>query len=136
MFKTIILIVLAGVVAVMGAAIIGLIARNLRQGEAFRQELAARLSRLRLQGALRIFGIDPARYLHTQAVADIEQHMQACAGCKETDRCDSTLYGGRPLEEFDFCPNYPALQGVKKMTGADQSPRTFDQRLKSFPSPG
>ena len=105
-------IIVLGVVS-LGAAIIWAITSNLRQGEAFRQKLGERLSRLRLHGALKRFGIDPPNYLHTQPIVDIEDQMRKCSSCEETERCDDKL--ARPVaeeEDFGFCPNDSELQRV------------------------
>jgi len=112
-FNVIALAVIVLAVIALGAAIIWAITSNLRQGEAFRQKLGERLGRLRLEGALKRFGIDPARYLHTQPIVGIEDQMRKCRTCEETVRCDDTL--AKPAfqeEDFAFCPNYPELQKV------------------------
>lgn len=111
MFNVIALAVIVLAVIALGAAIIWAITSNLRQGEAFRQRLGERLGRLRLEGALKRFGIDPARYLHTQPIVGIEEQMRRCSTCEETVRCDDAL-AKRAVQkdDFDFCPNYPELQ--------------------------
>lgn len=111
MFNVIALAVIALAVIALGAAIIWAITSNLRQGEVFRQKLAERLRRLRLQGALERFGIDPARYVHTQPIVSLEDQMRKCATCEETVRCDETL--AKPASkqgDLVFCPNYSELQ--------------------------
>lgn len=113
MFNVIALAVIVLAVITLGAAIIWAITSNLRQGEAFRQKLGERLGRLRLQAALKRFGIDPARYLHTQPIVDIAEQMRKCTACEETVRCDDTLAKHASREEdFVFCPNYSELQNL------------------------
>lgn len=113
MFNVLAVAVIVLAVIALGAAIIWAITSNLRQGEAFRQQLGERLGRLRLQGGLQRFGIDPARYLHTEPIVGIEDQMRQCRACEETARCDDTL--GKPAfqeEDFAFCPNYSKLQDM------------------------
>jgi hypothetical protein len=114
-FNVIALGVIVVAVITLGAAIIWAITSNLRQGEAFREKLGERLSRLRLQAALKRFGIDPARYLHTQPIIGIEEQMRKCTACGETVRCDDALDKHASQEEdFDFCPNYPELRKLAR----------------------
>lgn len=109
-FNVIAVATLVTVVMGLGAAIIWAITSNLRQGERFRQQLGERLDRLRLPGALRRFGIDPARYLHSQPITTIEDQMRKCRACEQTVRCDDTLATHVAPEDLAFCPNFPELQ--------------------------
>ena len=95
----------------MGVAIVWAVVRNLREGERDRQRLALRLKRLRLGGALPLLKIDPAEYLHTQPIAEIEKHMRQCEGCNDTERCDHALENQR-LDQIPECLNRPALDAI------------------------
>lgn len=87
------------------------IGNNKRHGDEFHKNLARRLQQLRLSRALRMFGVDPTRYLHSERVVDVERHMRNCAACEETERCETSLAdGNRSAEGFGFCPNYDELQ--------------------------
>jgi hypothetical protein len=124
-FNVIALALIVSAVIALGAAIIWAITSNLRQGEAYRQKLGERFARLRLGAALERFGLEPARYLHTQPIVSIEDQMRKCSTCEETARCDDTL--AKPTsrgEDFRFCPNYPELQ---KAAASFRSERRAEQ---------
>jgi hypothetical protein len=123
-FNTVALALIGGVLAVLGAAIIWAIATNLHQGEAFRNKLGEQLSGLRLARALRRFGIDPSRYLHTQPIVDIEEHMQRCRACKEVTECEHALDQHKPPEDFAFCPNYPELDHLRAKRHSERAAET------------
>lgn len=113
MFSTLSLIVIFLALAGTGAAIVWAIVRNLRQGERYRQRLLKRLKRLRLGGALPMFGIKPDEYLHTQPIVDIEEHMRLCKSCDVTESCDDALENRR-FEDFPSCVNYDSLQSISR----------------------
>lgn len=128
-FNVIAVAVIVLAVVGLGAAIIWAITSNLRQGEAFRQKLGERLGRVRLQGTLERFGIEPASYLHTQPIVGIEEQMRKCSSCEVTERCDDTL--AKPTarkEDFVFCPNYAELQHIAAQSHA-QRPRQHAEAL-------
>ena len=104
---------IVGLVAATGVAIVVAIIGNMREGEAYREQLAQRLGRLRLGRALVLFGVDPTRYLHTQRMVDIEDQMRGCVACAEITRCDDALERQRS-EDLSFCPNYDALTELGK----------------------
>jgi hypothetical protein len=84
--------------------------RNMARGEAYRRDLDVQVSRLRLSKMLDYLGIDHARYLHKQPVADIHAHMRRCAACETTDVCDRTIAEpARNDASIDFCPNADSL---------------------------
>ncbi|MGF1614706.1 MAG: hypothetical protein ACFCVA_12595 [Gammaproteobacteria bacterium] len=125
MFNVIAVATLVTAVMALGAAIIWAITSNLRQGELFRQQLGGRLDRLRFSGALRRFGIDPARYLHSQPIVTIEDQMRKCRACEATVRCDDTLATRGAPEDLAFCPNFPELQ---KLDAHSHGERQREQR--------
>jgi hypothetical protein len=89
------------------------ILHNLREGQAFRAQLARRLAVLRLERLMRMMGLDPGRYLHQQPIVDVERHMRACAQCPETGRCDQALEQHQPQAVADYCANYPDLRELR-----------------------
>lgn len=103
--------------AIAGFALTWAIAGNMHQGQEVRRRLAARLERLRFGRALRLFGIDPEAYLHTQRVAVIESQMQNCEDCGKLAQCDAGLQAG-DLSDFDFCPNETALSRMRHAASA------------------
>lgn len=89
------------------------ILHNLREGQAFRAQLARRLEQLRLQRLMRMLGLDPGRYLHQERIVDVERHMRACAQCPETARCDQALEQHQPEAVTSYCANYPELKELR-----------------------
>jgi hypothetical protein len=89
------------------------ILHNLREGQAFRVQLARRLEQLRLQRLMRMLGLDPGRYLHQERIVDVERHMRACASCPETARCDQALEQHQPDAVVEYCANYPELRDLR-----------------------
>lgn len=90
------------------------ILHNLREGQAFRAQLARRLGQLRLQRLMRMLGLDPGRYLHQERIVDVERHMRACASCPETSRCDQALEQHQPDAVADYCVNYPEIRDLRE----------------------
>lgn len=93
------------------------ILHNLREGQAFRAQLARRLEALRLQRLMRMLGLDPGRYLHQQRIVDVERHMRACAQCPETGRCDQALEQHQPEAIAEYCANYSDLKMLQPGKG-------------------
>lgn len=121
MFNIVAVAVIGGAVAALGAAIIWAVATNLRQGEAFRNQLVDELSSLRLARALRRFGIDPSRYLYTQPIVEIEEHMHRCQTCNQVVQCEDALDRHQPPEDFAFCPNFTELEYLGKKRPAESA---------------
>jgi hypothetical protein len=104
-------------VLVLAAALLALavglpfaVLRNMGRGEAYRRDLAAQVSRLRLSKMLDHLGLERERYLHRQRVADIHTHMRRCEACEATDTCDRTIAEpGRKDADLGFCPNASSL---------------------------
>jgi hypothetical protein len=59
-------------------------------------------------------GIDQDTYVHTQPVLDIEQQMQRCASCDQTQRCDTALAVSNAEADTDFCSNAAELQEIRR----------------------
>lgn len=90
------------------------IVHNLREGRQFRQQLAERLSHLRLFRLMGVLGLDPQRYLHQERIVDVERHMRACEGCADTHGCDQALEAHNPDAVAGFCANFEELQELRK----------------------
>lgn len=105
------LIALFGLGMVLMAAVMILsIARNYEHGRRFRRTLAERLAGLRLERMARALGIDVERCLHDERVVQIEQSMQRCGTCTETEACDRELEKGvHSPRQIEFCPNRECL---------------------------
>ena len=88
---------------------------NLNAGKKFRRQLATRLKQLRLGSMLAATGIDINQYLHTQNVVDIQDQMERCSNCENTDTCDEQLAEGHvSVQEIDFCNNQRSLEEMAK----------------------
>lgn len=86
---------------------------NLKAGQRYRKSLATRVQQLRLSRMLTSLGIDVDRYLHSERIVDIEQQMQRCSACENTDTCDDQLtQGDIDVAEIGFCNNEQSLQDM------------------------
>ncbi len=92
------------------------IVHNLREGRQFRQQLAERLSHLRLFRLMRMLGLDPHQYLHQEQIVDVERHMRACEACADTQSCEQALNEHNPDAVADYCANFEELQDLRKRT--------------------
>lgn len=96
----------------IGSAIGG----NLARGFFLRRQFQERLAALPLQRALEYAGMDTTLYLHDKPMHEIENELRNCEGCQVTAACDAALLTARPLESFDFCPNYERLFKAKSVS--------------------
>jgi hypothetical protein len=89
------------------------IMRNVIVGMEFRKNLARKLEALRLGKMLTALGIDTRRYLHSETVLDIEDQMDRCAACQNTETCDDQLANGTiQAGKIDYCNNEASLQQI------------------------
>ena len=87
------------------------IMRNLIIGMEFRKNLARKLHALRLNKMLTALGIDINSYLHNERVIDIEEQIDRCSSCQNTDTCDDQLDSGTiQASNIDYCNNEKSLQ--------------------------
>ncbi len=107
------LVVIGGAIGVFSLALAWGISRNLKDGQAFRRQLAARLEQLRLHRLMGLLGLDSDRYLSRESIVDVERHMRACAQCDATRQCDSALAEKNPVAVAGFCTNYRDLQNLR-----------------------
>jgi hypothetical protein len=89
------------------------IMRNVIVSMEFRKNLARKVHALRLNNMLGALGIDVTRYLHSERVLDIEEHIEKCSTCQNTATCDDQLASG-PVSagSIDFCNNEQALKHI------------------------
>lgn len=120
MLSLFIFLLMLGAILTFGVVLIWAIGGNLRRGDQVRRKLARNLDTLRLGRALKMFGIDTERYLHSQRIVDIEAQMRNCSTCSDVSRCDNSLKKGAVVE-FDFCPNHDALGVLRGAALAQQS---------------
>lgn len=114
-------VIIGGLLAVLtlafSAMLVAAIVFNLKAGKRYRKLLATRLEQLRISRMLTALGIDVNSYLHTQRTVDIQQHMERCSSCENTDTCDERLAQGEiKTADIDFCNNERALQDIERNT--------------------
>ena len=89
------------------------IMRNVIVGIEFRKNLARQVNALRLNKMLAALGIDINSYLHSERVIDIEEHIDKCSACQNTETCDDQLNKGTiQADTIDYCNNETALQQI------------------------
>jgi len=98
------------------------IMRNVIVGIEFRKSLARKVDALRLNKMLAALGIDINSYLHSERVIDIEEHIDKCSSCENTDICDDQLDKGTILaSNIDYCNNEESLQQIIASKPAHES---------------
>ncbi len=80
---------------------------NLRQGAAWRRELATRVEAVPLGEALSAAGVEVRRWLHVTSVNDLEGAVRACEACGGKAECEARLAAGRGA--LPGCPNAALL---------------------------
>jgi accessory gene regulator protein AgrB len=96
--------------------------RNVIVGMEFRKNLARKVNSLRLNKMLAALGIDINNYLHSERVIDIEEHIDKCAACQNTDICDDELTKGNiQASKIDYCNNEESLQHIVATKPAHES---------------
>jgi len=89
------------------------IMRNVIVGMQFRKQLASKVEALRLNRMLAALGIDVSSYLHSERVLDIEEHIDRCSACDNTETCDDQLAKGSiQVDSIDYCNNEKSLQQI------------------------
>ena len=89
------------------------IMRNVIVGMEFRKNLARKVDALRLNKMLAALGIDINNYLHTERVIDIQEQIDRCSECHNTETCDDQLAKGSiQASNIDFCNNEESLQHI------------------------
>ena len=98
------------------------IMRNVFVGMEFRKKLARKVDALRLNKMLAALGIDINGYLHTERVIDIEEHIDKCSACQNTETCDDQLAKGSiQASNIDYCNNEKSLQQIIASKPAHES---------------
>lgn len=84
---------------------------NMKVGSRYRARLAQQLDNLRLSKMLSALGIDTNTYLHSQRVVDINNHMEQCSQCDNTEKCDESINSNNiTTENIDYCKNESPLK--------------------------
>ena len=98
------------------------IMRNVIVGMEFRKNLAKKVEALRLGRMLSALGIDTGNYLHSERVIDIENHIDRCASCDNTETCDDQLASGKiQAGNIDYCNNEASLQEIVSKKAGQES---------------
>jgi len=98
------------------------IMRNVIVSMEFRKNLARKLHALRLNKMLGALGIDVNSYLHSERVIDIEEQIDKCSACQNTDTCDEQLANGSiTVSSIDYCNNEQSLQNIVAGKAAHES---------------
>jgi hypothetical protein len=88
---------------------------NVRAGEKYRQGLAEKVNRLRLGKMLAALGVDIDVYLNSERSLEIQQHIDRCAACGNTDECDDKLAKQDiDPDHIGFCNNEASLREIAK----------------------
>jgi len=111
---SIIIIILLGIlVSVFSVSLFLTIIFNVKAGIRYREPLAKKLHTLRLGKMLSALGINTVEYLHTESVVTINEQMDRCAECVNTEECDDNLSANNvSLTEIDFCNNESSLKNM------------------------
>ncbi len=95
---------------------------NVITGMEFRKNLARKVNTLRLNGMLGALGIDINSYLHSERVIDIEEQIDKCSACQNTETCDDQLASGSIQPgNIDYCNNEQALQQIVAAKAAHET---------------
>jgi len=98
------------------------IMRNVIVGMEFRKNLARKVDALRLNKMLAALGVDINNYLHSERVIDIEEHIDKCSVCQNTETCDDQLAKGTiQASNIDYCNNEKSLQQIVSSKAALES---------------
>ena len=91
------------------------ILKNLINGRKFHHSLEQSFSRLRLSKMLTALGINQTAYIYTTNVNEIQQQMNNCKACENTDECDDKLSTEDiAITEITFCNNEAKLADIKQ----------------------
>lgn len=100
-------------VTVFAVLLFSTIVFNMKVGARYRARLAQQLGSLRLSKMLTALGIDTNTYLHSQRVVDINNHMERCLQCDNTDQCDDNIESDTVnTENIKYCSNESSLKDI------------------------
>jgi len=112
-FSIIVIILLGLALAVFAVSLFTAIIFNLKVGIKYREPLANKLNALRLSKMLSALGISTAEYLHTENIVKINEQMDRCSECVNTEECDDNLANDNiDVDGIDFCNNESSLKDM------------------------
>ena len=90
---------------------------NMKAGMKYRQDLARKVDKLRLSKMLVALGIDVNEYLASNPGIDIQNQMERCSACSNTEECDDRLSDNAiDADRIGFCNNEESLRELVKGT--------------------
>jgi len=111
--SVIILVLLGILVCVFSVSLFLTIVFNVKAGIKYREPLAKKLHALRLGKMLSALGVNTVEYLHTENIVTINEQIDCCEECVNTDECDDNLSANNiSLNEIDFCNNESSLKNM------------------------
>ena len=97
----------------VGFRLASVIFANVKNGMLFRSLLSKRVNSLRLGKMLAALGVNVDKYLHEEKVLDIENQIERCTQCENTDACDDNLEKGTiSIDSIDYCNNESDLKSM------------------------
>ena len=88
---------------------------NLINGRKFHHSLEQQFNQLRLSNMLSALGINKTAYIYQTNVNDIQQQMNSCSACENTDACDEKLSSPDiNISDIEFCNNEADLKEIKQ----------------------
>ncbi|HED17423.1 MAG TPA: hypothetical protein ENI64_11495 [Gammaproteobacteria bacterium] len=120
-FSIVVVILLGLALAVFAISLFVAIIFNVKIGLKYREPLARKLHALRLSKMLSALGISTDEYLHTENIIKINEQMERCAECGNTEECDDNLANDNmDVDRIDFCNNESTLKDmVSKKSAAE-----------------
>ena len=99
--------------AYVGFRLAYVIYANVKNGMLIRSLLSKRVGNLRLSKMLAALGVNVDKYLHEEKVLDIENQIERCTQCENTDICDENLQKGTiTVDTIDYCNNESDLKSM------------------------
>ena len=111
-FSVIVIIFLGMLVFAFSVSLFLAIIFNVKAGIKYREPLAKKLHVLRLSKMLSALGISTFEYLHTENLVTINEQMDRCSECTNTDECDDNLSNDIDINNIDFCNNESSLKDM------------------------
>ena len=112
-FSVIIVIFLGMLVTVFAVTLLLSIVYNVSVGVKYREPLARKLHSLRLGKMLSALGINTHEYLNKVNIVTINEQMNRCTDCINTEECDDNLFEANiDIDEIDFCNNELSLKKI------------------------
>jgi hypothetical protein len=110
------LIVSAILVMLFGSLIGATILAYAKNGALVRRILRRRLGETRLKLLMRRMEVDPYRYVDSYPIVYVNRHLDACASCPHTARCDEAMSQPPGDACHDFCPHIETIRNLRQQS--------------------